>query len=92
MKSRTVEELLLELELTEEEGAQHAELIRECLGRERGLVDDRKKSKEGLKAIDAHLNNISRVILVIHESFLQINDRLAEALLQNFPDSKMPRA
>ena len=92
MKSRTVEELLMELELTEEEKGKHGELISECLERQRRLIDYRKNGEEGVKAIEVHLNSISRTLLIIHQSVQQVNDRLAGVILQNLPDSKMPRA
>ena len=92
MKSRTVEELLLELDLTDEEMGKQAELIEECLERQKRLIDDRKKSEAGIRAIEAHLDNISRTLLIIHQSIQQVNDRLAEAMLKNLPPSKMPKA
>ena len=92
MKSRTVEELLLEIDLTEEEKEKHIELIQDCLERQRRLIDYRKKSEEGGRAMEIHLNNISRTLLIIHQSVQQVNDRLAEVILKNLPDSKMPQA
>jgi hypothetical protein len=92
MKSRTVEELLLEIDLTEEEKEKHIELIQDCLERQRRLIDYRKKSEEGVRAMEVHLNNISRTLLIIHQSVQQVNDRLAEVILKNLPDSKMPQA
>ena len=92
MKSRTVEELLLEIDLTEEEKEKHIELIQDCLERQRRLIGYRKKSEEGVRAMEVHLNNISRTLLIIHQSVQQVNDRLAEVILKNLPDSKMPQA
>jgi hypothetical protein len=92
MKSRTVEELVLELDLTEEEKEKHIERIQECLERQRRLIDYRKKSEEGVRAMEAHLNHISRTLLIIHRSVQQVNNHLAEVILKNLPESKMPRA
>lgn len=92
MKSRTVEELLLEPDLTEEEKEKHLDLIQDCLERQRRLIDYRKKNEEGVRTIEVHLNHISRTLLIIHQSVQQVNNRLAEVILKNLPDSKMPKA
>ena len=92
MKSRTVEELLLELDLTEEEKEKHLDLIQDCLERQRRLIAHRKKSDEGARAMEVHLNNIFRNLLILHQSVQRVNNHLAEVLLKNLPESKMPRA
>ncbi len=48
MKSRTVEELLLELDLTEEEKGKHEKLIQESLERQKRLIEYHKKGEEGV--------------------------------------------
>jgi hypothetical protein len=92
MKSRTVEELLLELDLTEEEKGKHAKLIQESLERQKRLIEYRKEGQEGVRALEIYLRGLSRALLVIHQSVQQVNDRLAGVMLQNLPESKMPRA
>jgi fructoselysine-6-P-deglycase FrlB-like protein len=92
MKSRTVEELLLELDLTEEEKEKHLDLIQDCLERQRRLIAFRKKSEEGVRAVEAHFNNIFRNLLILHQSVQRVNNHLAEVLLKNLPESKMPKA
>jgi len=92
MKSRTVEELLLELDLTEEEKGKHAKLIQESLERQKRLIEYRKEGEEGVRALEIYLRSLSRALLVIHQSVQQVNDRLAGVMLQNLPESKMPRA
>jgi len=92
MKSRTVEELLLELDLTEEEKGKHEKLIQESLERQKRLIDFRKKSQEGVRALEIYLHNLSRTLLIIHQSVQQVNDHLAGAILQSLPESKMPKA
>lgn len=92
MKSRTVEELLLELDLSEEEMGEHAELIQESLERQKRLIEYRKKGEPGIRALEIHLHYFSRNLLIIHQSFQQLKDRLAGVILQNLPESKMPRA
>jgi hypothetical protein len=92
MKSRTVEELLLELDLTEEEKGKHEKLIQESLERQKRLIDFRKKSQEEVRALEIYLRNLSRTLLVIHRSVQQVNDHLAGAILQNLPESRMPKA
>ncbi|HXZ37867.1 MAG TPA: hypothetical protein VEL68_17725 [Thermodesulfobacteriota bacterium] len=92
MKSRTVEELLLELDLTEEEKGKHAKLIQESLERQKRLIEYRKEGEEGVRALEIYLRTLSRALLVIHQSVQQVNDRLAGVMLQNLPESKMPRA
>ncbi|NWF53287.1 MAG: hypothetical protein HXY45_00660 [Syntrophaceae bacterium] len=92
MKSRTVEEVLLELDLTEEEKEKCLELIRDYLEGQRRPMEYRKKTEERGKAVEVHLNQICRTILIIHRSVQQVNDHLAEVLLKNLPESRMPRA
>ncbi len=92
MKSRTVEELLLELDLTEEEKGKHAKLIRESLERQKRLIEHYEKGEEGVKALEIYLRSLSRSLLIIHQSVQQANDRLAGIILQNIPESKMPKA
>ena len=92
MKSRTVEELLLELDLTEEEKGKHAKLIQESLERQKRLIEYRKEGEEGVRALEIYLRSLSRALLVIHQSVQQVNDRLAGVILQNLPESKMPKA
>lgn len=92
MKSRTVEELLLELDLTEEEKGKHAKLIQESLERQKRLIEYRKEGEEGVRALEIYLRTLSRALLIIHQSVQQVNDRLAGVMLQNLPESKMPRA
>jgi hypothetical protein len=92
MKSRTVEELLLELDLTEEEKGKHAKLIQESLERQKRLIEYHKKGEEGVRALEIYLRSLSRALLIIHQSVQQVNDRLAGVILQNLPESKMPKA
>ncbi len=92
MKSRTVEELLLELNLTEEEKGIHAKLIQESLERQKRLIEYRQKSEEGARALEIYLRSLSRALLFFHQSVQQVNDRLAGVILQNLPESKMPKA
>jgi hypothetical protein len=92
MKSRTVEELLLELDLAEEEKAEHAKLIQESLERQKRLIEYLKEGEEGVRALEIYLRSLSRALLIIHQSVQQVNDRLAGVILQNLPESKMPKA
>jgi len=92
MKSRTVEELLLELELTEEEKGKHAKLIQESLERQKRLIEYRKEGEQGVRVLEIYLRSLSRTLLIIHQSVQQVNDRLAGVILQNLPESKMPKA
>ncbi len=92
MKSRTVEDLLLELDLTEEEKGKHAKLIQESLERQKRLIEHYEKGEEGVKALEIYLRSLSRSLLIIHQSVQQANDRLAGMILQNIPESKMPKA
>jgi hypothetical protein len=92
MKSRTVEELLLELDLAEEEKAEHAKLIQESLERQKRLIEYLKEGEEGVRALEIYLRSLSRALLVIHQSVQLVNDRLAGVILQNLPESKMPKA
>ena len=92
MKSRTVEELLLELDLTEEEKGKHAKLIQESLERQKRLIEYHKKGEEGVRALEIYLRSLSRTLLIIHQSVQQVNDRLAGLILQNLPGSKIPKA
>jgi len=92
MKSRTVEELLLELELTEEEKGKHAKLIQESLERQKRLIEYRKEGEQGVRVLKIYLRSLSRTLLIIHQSVQQVNDRLAGVILQNLPESKMPKA
>jgi len=92
MKSRTVEELLLELDLTEEEKGKHAKLIQESLEQQKRLIEYHKKGEEGVRALEIYLRSLSRALLIIHQSVQQVNDRLAGLILQNLPGSKIPKA
>jgi len=92
MKSRTVEELLLELDLTEEEKGKHAKLIQESLERQKRLIEYRKEGEQGVRVLEIYLRSLSRTLLIIHQSVQQVNDRLAGVILQNLPESKMPKA
>lgn len=92
MKSRTVEELLYELDLTEEEKEKHLDLIQDCLERKRRLLAFRKKNEEGARAVEVHLNNMLRNLLILHQSVQRVNSHLAEVVLKNIPESKMPKA
>ncbi len=92
MKSRTVEELLLELDLTEEEKRKHAKLIQESLERQKKPIEYHKKGEEGVRALEIYLRSLYRSLLIIHQSVQQANDRLAGIILQNIPESKMPKA
>jgi hypothetical protein len=92
MKSRTVEELLLELDLTEEEKGKHAKLIQESLERQKRLIEYHKRGQEGVRTLEIYLRSLSRSLLIIHQSVRQANDRLAGVILQNIPESKMPQA
>jgi hypothetical protein len=92
MKSRTVEELLFELDLTEEEKEKHLDLIQDCLERKRRLLAFRRKSEEGARSVEVHLNHILRNLLILHQSVQRVNNHLAEVVLKNIPESKMPKA
>jgi len=92
MKSRTIEELLLELDLTEEEKGKHAKLIQESLERQKRLIEYRKEGEQGVRVLEIYLRSLSRTLLIIHQSVQQVNDRLAGVILQNLPESKMPKA
>ena len=92
MKSRTVEELLLELDLTEEEKGKHEKLIQESLEQQKRLIEYHKKGEEGVRALEIYLRSLSRTLLIIHQSVQQVNDRLAGLILQNLPGSKIPKA
>ncbi len=92
MKSRTVEELLLELDLTEEEKGKHEKLIQESLEQQKRLIEYHKKGEEGVRALEIYLRSLFRTLLIIHQSVQQVNDRLAGLILQNLPESKIPKA
>jgi hypothetical protein len=92
MEDKTVGELLLDLDLSDEEIERHAHLILECLEREKKLLDHRQKIEEGIKIIEAHLNNIARTVYIIHKSLQRVNERMAEAILHYLPESNLPRA
>jgi transcription initiation factor TFIIIB Brf1 subunit/transcription initiation factor TFIIB len=81
MKSRTVEELLLELGLTKEEKKKHKELIQESLERQKRLLEYHQRGEEGVRALEIYLRSLSRSLLIMHQSVRQANDRLAGVIL-----------
>ena len=92
MKAKNLEELLLQLNLSPEERAQHAELIKECQDREKGILACRQQSEEGLEIISGSIQSFASILEAVGRSFQQVNDRLFEVLLRRIPESKLPRA
>jgi predicted RNA binding protein with dsRBD fold (UPF0201 family) len=92
MRIKTVEDQLIELGLTEEEKKQHADLIQECLEREKRLNSYRMKIEEGMEAITMDLQNISHSIGAIDLGLQELKERLEEITLRLWPASKLPRA
>jgi multidrug resistance efflux pump len=92
MRIKTVEEQLVELSVTEEERKRHADLIQECLEREKRLNSYRVKIQERMEAVTANLQTISHTMEIIDLGLRELSGRLAEITLRLSPVSKLPRA
>ena len=92
MKAKTVEELLVQLNLSQEEKVRHAELTEECLDREKTILACQNQSEERLEILGSHIDIIGSTLEAVHRSLQEINERLAETLLKRIPESKLPRA
>ena len=92
MKGKTVEESLLAMKLTREEKKIHSRLIQEYRQRERKFIQNRLESEEGIQILMAHLNHLTNAIKIIDQHLQEANDRLAEVILRDMPDSKIPHA
>jgi len=92
MRIKTVEEQLVKLSVTEEERKRHADLIQECLEREKRLNSNRVKIQEGMKAVTANLQTIGHTMEIINLGLRELSGRLAEITLRLSPVSKLPRA
>jgi len=92
VKAKTVEELLVHLDLSQEERERHAELIQECLEREKKLLLFQGQSEEGLKILGGCLQTIGTTLEEVHRSLQRINDRLGEVYLRRMPASKLSKA
>ena len=92
MRIKTVEEQLVELSVTEEERKRHADLIQECLEREKRLNSYRAKIQEGMEAVTANLQTFSHTMEIIDLGLRELSGRLAEIALRLSPVSKLPRA
>ena len=92
MKAKTVEELLVQLNLSQEESERHAELIQECLERERKLFLFQRQSEEGLRIFTDHVQTLGSTLEGVHMSLRKLQDRLGEVLLRRMPESKFPKA
>ncbi|MGD0624943.1 MAG: hypothetical protein ABSB32_09515 [Thermodesulfobacteriota bacterium] len=83
---------MAELSVPEEEEKQHADLIQECLERERGLNSYRVKIREGMEAILTNLRNISHTMETIDLGLREIKGRFAEINLRSWPVLKLSKA
>jgi hypothetical protein len=92
MRIKTVEEQLVELSVTEEERKRHADLIQECLEREKRLNSYRVKIQEGMETVTANLQTFSHTMEIIDLGLRELYGRLAEITLRLSPVSKLPRA
>ena len=92
MRIKTVEEQLVELNVTEEERKRHADLIQECLEREKRLNSYRVKIQEGMEAVTVNLQTIGHTMEIIDLGLRELSGRLAEITLRLSPVSKLPRA
>ena len=92
MKANTVDELLAYLDLSQEERERHAELIQECLDREKRLLLFQRKSEEELRIFADRIQTFGTTIEVVHRSLRQLQERLGDALLRRIPESKFPKA
>ena len=92
MRSKTVEESVQAMKLTEEEKKIHHQLIQECRERERRLDQYRQEREEGIQILMAHLNHLAIAIELIGQHLQEANDRLAEVILRHMPDSEIPHA
>jgi hypothetical protein len=92
VKARTVEELLVQLNLSQEEKERHAELIQECVERERKLFLFQRQSEEELRTFTDHAQTLGTTIEGFHMSLRKLHDRLGEVLLRRIPESKFSKA
>jgi hypothetical protein len=92
MRIKTVEEQLVKLSVTEEERKRHADLIQECLEREKRLNSYRVKIQEGMETVTANLQTFSHTMEIIDLGLRELYGRLAEITLRLSPVSKLPRA
>jgi len=92
VKAKTVEELLVHLNLSQEEWERHAELIQECLDRERKLAFFERQSEEGLTMLSDHVQTLGTTLEDAFSSLQRLQDHLGEVLLRQMPEWKLPKA
>jgi hypothetical protein len=92
VKAKTLEELLVHLNLSQEEKTRYGELIEECLDRERQILACQKQSEEGLKTMNDYIETVINTLEEVHKSLQQINGSLGEVFLRRIPESNLPKA
>jgi len=92
VKANSVDELLACLDLSQEERERHAELIQECLDREKKLILFQRQSEEGLRILADRIQSFGTTLEGVHRSLRQLQEPFGEVFLRRLPGSKLPRA